>query len=447
MDPLALRWHFFVDESGNFDDLTTVVAVTGILIPAYFSEVESYYIREQLQALVPEMPWPLHTCVIRTISWLPLTRLAMRIKALERLIYEHGSSLRSVLRSLEKNKSPNPTLIQSLERILWTIGGSRPPLSISFVDYIKKHRKAIVAHLNQKKGKRKKLNPLLWTGSEWQDEFPFDQAIKLLLTQARTTALACARMIASGEEPKWASLKQMDAALLANPGCSLALEHLRDKVIRGIKQVMSHLSRYGVMIMCSSESYFGDFAPPGDGKDRYLSLLEALLVRLIEILERTGRNHIVKIAVATRNVLDQDLAVLRELHVVRDLCRLCRQVVQQVQPKLVKLIAYATPRYSRSSHPGYVLADFGANCCRGAIQHNIASTWHNALIALEHDIYTRTGLYPRSGNPSRTHLQAGGTASSILQKLRTGAVQLEHLQAPPNIWKWAFQQACEWAQP
>jgi hypothetical protein len=312
---------------------------------------------------------------------------------------------------------------------------------------LKRHKKALLAHLDDTKGRRKKLNPLLWTGPEWREPPPFDWAVDLVLKRARRQAVACARAIASGGEPDYDRLSQIDALLDKGEKHSGRLARLADEVIRGIKKVLSHIEPFGAMLFCASESTFGDFAPPGDGKDRYLSLLEALLVRLVEVLERTRKRHIVRLRVARRYVFDPELPVERKLHVVRDLPRLCQNVSEHCQSELVVLKPYETPKYSSTTHPGFVFADFGANTCRHCIMESVSGT-HGAddgLARLESAIRQGTGIRPRSGNPSRTHLQAGGTAWKILQMLRAGDPEAAKREGVERVWAWALDQAYEWA--
>jgi hypothetical protein len=448
MNEPATTWDFFVDESGDFTQHEDFVVVTGILVPASLPEGTPEYIKKSLQSLAPNMPWPLHTCVLRTVAWLPATRLALRIKAVETIIYKHSSSLKSVLQAIDRNEAPDPTVLEGLERRLAQVfeeGSS--PLSVPLQEYLKRHKKALLAHLDDPKAKRKRLNPLLWTGPEWREPPPFDWAVDLVLKRARRQAVACARAIACGNEPDFDCISQMEGLLSQEQKARVWLEGLVIETIRGIKTVLSHTARLGAMLFCASESTFGDFAPPGDGKDRYLSLLEALLVRLVEVLERTRKRHIVRLRVARRYVFDPELPVERKLHVVRDLPRLCQNVSEHCQSELVVLKPYETPKYSSTTHPGFVFADFGANTCRHCIMESVSRT-HGAddgLACLESAIRQGTGIRPRSGEPSRTHLQAGGTAWKILQMLRAGDPDEAKGKRRKKVWAWALDQANEWA--
>jgi len=448
MNEPATTWDFFVDESGDFTQLEDFVVVTGILVPAFLPEGVPEYLRQSLQSLAPNMPWPLHTCILRTVAWLPAIRLALRIKAVETILYKERASLHSALRAIDRNESPDPTILERLEqRLAQVFDESAPPLSVPLEKYLKRHKKALLAHLDDTKGKRKKLNPLLWTGSEWSEPPSFDWAVDLVLKRARRQALASARAIASGGEPDYDCLSQMDALLTKREEHFVGLEDLAVQVIRGIKTVLSHIEPFGAMMFCASESAFGDFAPPGDGKDRYLSLLEALLVRLVEVLERTRQRHIVRLRVARRYVLDPELPVERKLHVVRDLPRLCQNVSEHCQSELVVLKPYEAPKYSSTTHPGFVFADFGANTCRHCIMDSVnrKHSGGDALACLEFAIRQRTGIWPHSGNPSRTHLQAGGTAWKILQMLRAGDPDGAKHEGVEKVWAWALDQAYEWA--
>jgi hypothetical protein len=372
----------------------------------------------------------------------------LRIKAVETIIYKHSSSLKSVLQAIDRNEAPDPTVLEGLERRLAQVfeeGSS--PLSVPLQEYLKRHKKALLAHLDDTKGKRKKLNPLLWIGPEWSESPPFDRAVNLVFEHARSQAIASARAIASGNEPDFDCISQMEALLSKEQKHRVWLEGLVIETIRGIKTVLSHTARLGAMLFCASESTFGDFAPPGDGKHRYLSLLEALLVRLVEVLERTRQRHIVRLRVARRYVFDPELPVERKLHVAKDLPRLCQNVSEHCQSELVALKPYETPKYRYTTHPGYVLADFGANGCRHCIKKNVILRIPSpyALDSLEAAILAETGIFPSSGNPSRTHLQAGGTAWKILQMLRAGDPDEAKGKRRKKVWAWALDQADEWA--
>jgi len=448
MNEPATTWDFFVDESGDFTQHEDFVVVTGILVPASLPEGTPEYIKKSLQSLAPNMPWPLHTCILRTVAWLPATRLALRIKAVETILYEERASLHSALGAIGRNESPDPTILKRLEqRLVQVFDESAPPLSVPLEGYLKRHKKALLAHLNDTKGRRKKLNPLLWTGPEWREPPPFDWAVGLVLKRARGQALASARAIASGSEPDFDCISQMEALLSKEQKDRVGLEGLVIETIRGIKTVLSHTARLGAMMFCASESTFGDFAPPGDGEDRYLALLEALLVRLVEVLERTRQRHIVRLRVARRYVFDPELPVERKLHVVRDLPRLCQNVSVHCQSELVVLKPYEAPKYSSTTHPGFVFADFGANTCRHCIMDSVnrKHSGGDALACLESAIRQGTGISPRSGKPSRTHLQAGGTAWKILQMLRAGDPDGAKQEGAEKVWAWALDQAYEWA--
>lgn len=406
------QWFLYVDESGDFDVPQANVVVTGVLLRADTPRTRLDMLRKGLSDLVPGMPWPLHTTVAKRPSAAAVALAAWRLRRIER-----------GLRSRTRGGFPDTALHPDAQ--------SEDRNAARFLETIAHDPKALVdapEHHLECLGSQAGLS-----GPE-----EVSAALDLLIAREPGRTARVLRALYNGKQPLYDDLRALDRTLeeanLATPVSS----RVWPRVCAAIARLMRWLAvpdgsgLPAVLVFFSSDSKPGDFHPPGDGTDRYLCLLEALLARVAESLARLPGAHEVFPKVALRHVEDPFVGRPVPLHATRHLGPMCHRA-STCAGNRVRLIPYEVSRFGDTVDTGYVLADFAAN----AVFRRVGD---RALAALEAAICQALRVMPRSGSPERTHCQASGSAWSLRLALEQGrATGATHMR------RWAREQALEWA--
>jgi len=439
-------WELFVDESGDFDEASEKVVVAGVLIPAHRIDGREDEIRSELARLVPGFPWPLHISVVRRISTPVVAHLALRIRAVKRLVQQERKTLAEALDAVAAGRSPDPGTIAALEQRLHGNDDEFQSISLDIPKYLTAHHGQLKTIL-QTSGGQDPLPEPLWTGTEWGSEPTpgLARAAAFLLQHARDFVVSAAQQMIERWHPEFGILAYLDEILREKaPRRAQTLRGMKNRSIAAIHRWLQTMADPAggetAFLVVASESRPGDFAPPGDGTDRYLSLLEAMLTRVAEVLNRRDGSHQVRVRVATRLLpsASSDPRHAEHFSLRRHLVPLCQRIQTEREFPNVQFQPAETPIYRTTTHPGWVFVDYAANAARFAIDNL-------PLCEVEERAVRETGLPIRSGDPPRTHAQAAGSAWKVLSARRIGAVQAVAL--PPDIWPWAFEQAMEWGQP
>lgn len=434
------HWHLFVDESGDFDRPEGQVVVAGVGLRLDRVATRPDQLKAQLVRLVPGMPWPLHLCVVKRPSALALAPMALRIRAVAEVAGRQRRALRAGLDAVEHGLDPRAEDMDRIRDLLESVAGC--PLGMPVAE-------ALARHAHQWRALLEAEDPVAASPpSLWSDPDLFldktasamVQAARHLLSQSPDGAARTARALVKGEPVSWDDWRTLDEPLRGTRHWFVLVARQR-VVLAAITRLLQTLAAPddsgipGVLAFVAGESRDGDFCPPGDGTDRYLSLLEALLTRVGEAVGRLAGRHTVAVRVCARRVEDPVLAGVCGpvfLH-TRHLESILGRVRERV-PAQVRLVPWDTPRYGDTQDPGFVFADFAANLARREV-----GDW--PLPRVEEGIHRSVGVRPRSGDPSRTHLQAAGAAWAWLDALRSGS-DLEDRPMRP----WAREQALEWGR-
>lgn len=184
--------------------------------------------------------------------------------------------------------------------------------------------------------------------------------------------------LAANREPSFGKLKTLDVALSgAAPDLHRVLSKFARDVMTRVHEVVRTLANGWLengqaALFCAAEPLVGDAVPAGSSGDRYLSLLETLLERLLDFLDWAGDDHCVNLRVLRRNVRDPMLGATAPLH-VRHLHTMVSELTGSPRGRLqgahgaVKLAPVDTPAFDGTAHPGLVLADLTANRLRRAV--------------------------------------------------------------------------------
>ncbi len=436
------RWHLFVDESGDFEDLATRVVVAAVALRLDRVLTRPDQLGNVLRRLAPGMPWPLHLCVVRRLSALAMAPVALRIRAVAAVAGAERTALKAALAALDQGRPPEP---DALHRVACRLGGVAEAGLAWPVERILAEHASHWRALLQARDPLREAPADLWAEPDF---FSVSEgfrdpvaATRHLLCTAPKEAHRVAMAFACGERVAWEDLSYLDG-LLGRSGFGDPLKRIKRRVLAGITRLLGTLAvpdasgLPGALIFVAGESRDGDFWPPGSGDDRYLSVLESLLTRTAETLARLPGSHEVEVRACTRLVADP-LLVTRErrtLLKVGHLEPLCERVEGRVARR-VRLWPVETPRYHDTRDPGFVLADFVANGSLSCLNER-------SLTRVEQDLRAAFGAAPRSGEPPRTHLQATGAAWRLLEALRSSADPVEE---PMRLW--AREQAVEWGRP
>lgn len=437
------RWHLFVDESGDLDvsEGQVVVAGVGLRLDRLLGRPDQ--LKEQLIRLVPGVPWPLHLSVVKRLPVLALAPMALRIRAFALAAGRDRRALASALAAVEAEQPVPEDLSNRLRDRLVSVAESGLAAPVDRI--LAAHREGWRALVNSP-AEPADVPVSLWASTDiFADPPEAASVIAAAHHLLRSHSMAAARVavaLAGATKPDWSDLTILEQCLAQDENMTRVLCEMRGRALTAVRRIVSTLAETdssgfpGTFLVVAGESHEGDFHPPGDGSDRYLSLLESLLVRVGEVLARWPGRHAVEVRACTRYVLAPWVGsgkARRELDgtiLAGVLKRICGRVGGDVE-----LILKDTPRYGNTRDPGFVLADFAANACRLILDDR-------PLTEVESNIKKAVGAAPRSGEPSRTHVQAAGEAWRLLDAWRCG-------EDPPGrpMRAWAREQALEWVRP
>lgn len=435
-------WHLFVDESGDFDRDTDKVAVAGIGLRLDRALGRPDEIRSNLERLVPGLAWPLHLCVLKRISALALAPLALRWRAVHTVAGQKRTAVIRILQSIETDTTPADDDVSRVRSQIEEV--AQHGLAIPVMEAFVRHKNAwrrLVEALGSQKEVGVVPDEIATDFSIWEMPEKWAPAIRsaqYLFTQHPTAAATTVRALARGENPNYEDLQRLDHLLRGYSEARILSGQLV-RILSAYRRILETLAQPdgsgwpGAFLCFAGESRPGDYTPPGDGSDRYLSLLEAMLSRVVEALSRWPGPHQVRLYVCGRRVLDPLIGRSRFLH-IRDLGLLRGRILERLSASVVRMVPVEVPRYGDTRDPGFVLADFVASvACRAVGNRDLARVESRAR--------QEGGIVPRS--EGRTHVQAAGAAWVLLESLRQG----KNPAPASEMWPWAREQALEWGSP
>ncbi len=419
-------WHLFVDESGDFGDLNRPVCVAGVALRLGCLLARPDQLNNALAKVAPGVPWPVHTSVLNRPAAVAMAPFALRLRALAECRLRAPKLLCEAIGAIRKGGPLDHDLAHRLQSRLASV--ARSPLAAAIEDVLRANIEDF-ERLAEAREPYSECPPSLWAGEAVFSDLapPIGPAARQIIVAQPALAQAVVVQMAKGEEPSWEALSLLEKAL-ENP---VSLH--REVISRGA--AFSHVLRNldlrhesglpGALLFVAAESRNGDFCPPGDGKDRYVSLLEALLTRVVQVVSRFPGPSKVEVRIASRFVAHPN-----EARMVPMAPALLASLTDRAQAHgSAALVLKDCPRYRDTSDPGFMLADFAANRARWALRRP------RALCALESDLKRCVGLTPRSGEPPRTHVVAAGSA---------WAIRASGDEAPDGLWPFAVEQAREW---
>jgi hypothetical protein len=370
---MSPEWGLFVDESGTFADAGVSVLVAGLLLRTDVPTANPERIEGALRAAMPDFPWPIHAAHIA----FPVTAALA-----------HCAQLRIA-----------PT--------------SR---SVSPADDFTKDAVSVVAS--------------------------FEQSSRPGVREAARKAL---KKLVRGKKPRIEHVRILDKEVEArNKPLHDRLQDHQREAVGHILELIRTLTLEGtahwfvLTTVLSGEAKKGDAIPPGaEGEEadtqRYYALLECLLGRTYDLLERFPGRHAVHVHVCTRDVSDP-----RRGRVPLDLTHLKDRSDRVVPPSggSVRLLPVTAPPYASPIDARLVLVDFVANQARRAL----SKSWELRLVYRRLRTVTIGEL--RSGSPPLSHVAASGWAREHVEAGR------RHAPSPPppaGIKAWAREQAEQWA--
>lgn len=382
------RWHFFVDESGDFSRKSQEVTVAGVLVQADFLSqkegTEQKSLQTLLQQRLPWIPWPLHHAHIHhclmPYLWDKSSRLPETSHHPAPDVMQ-GAKIREVFDSVDAHFAETTSLQEAVHR---AITGNKPS----------------IGDLNCLRGQlpRKLRNRLEDIKGVYVSKYY--KAIHKLVTDSHK----------GSEQPVF-------------------------------------------LLFASGEAQRGDCAERE--KERYLTLLEALLERVSEALLAQGGHHHVQHHIAFRMLQDGPMRT-------RDLKQTFSETLSLSQDQLSKhrlrltrgsaSVTFSTEKpeqYNLTADGGLIIADAIVSRLRHILN---GSKRNQTLSRIEQGLTTDFALPSRFGAGGLTHLAAGGAMASTLRESRQNhpsqvtLVQNLIQQSNPQLRPWSIEQALEWTR-
>ena len=225
----------------------------------------------------------------------------------------------------------------------------------------------------------------------------------------------------------------------------------RARLARLVGDLASHYGAercFGVLAAGPDDAAAGVPVPGGVGHDRYLSLLEILFERLLQVRSQDEVSRVVHARIATRDI-EQKLGGVRRGFPLRshDWLQLLGRAMETVKAQGVvaaSLPRFVAPeivtRYDDHVHPIVVLADLLANSALGVCNDGTKlSTVSDHILSV-----TGLGLAARAGSlkglPTLPTLAAGGPFRVEVEEALAGR---EGEGTPPRP-RWAAEQSRAW---
>ncbi|MBT3221183.1 MAG: hypothetical protein HN348_19040 [Proteobacteria bacterium] len=446
-------WTFFVDETGNFDDLEAVVSVCGILVAQHVPGT-GLELEKRLRCLAPFLPWPLHAAhENRPIHFALSLFLAWERMTTGPFLGRPTNSLSDADFGLLEQVGEHRT-----EKIVANLRQGRPLDShqawdlVSNVEYFQQNPRCPAKE-------RERANALLVTLRDLFERL----ATWEFLCQGRGGALWGAvqtvldyvgrensekldttlQSMRQGKRANWQNIADLDGLVRNMEKRSkesqsyLVLKSAQREHRANLKRVLQSLSRSkrpDLVWFAASESEIGDAVLGFEETDRYLTLLGVLLERLRDTLSLLDGEHQVKLRVLGRRVFEKGKTQHLNRHLIADLAT---QVLDGHSK--VHFQAMYCPQYRPGVHPMLVVADYAANRTYGFLQPRDRpdGTSGPELRQIESNVRRELYAEPRSGpdGQERPHLCASGIAHDF----QCGAkVDMTYATV------WAQAQAKEW---
>lgn len=434
------NWNIFICGSGDFNspECRVAVAALGLRADRYLTRPSN--LKAAICSLAPTLPWPLHMCVTDRVAIMPMMLLCMRMRAAANVAGKAYRVVGRILSDLDEGRQPSNEDLKVLET---RIAQEYPcPPAVPVKEFVERYRKEWKYLLNEVSEQHKHIDVPL---PLWADPLVFSQpnviatAANHLIKKDESVVMRVVQALVHGNEPESKDLERLER-LLEEVTLLTSLTSANTRVHAAFCKINRVLARPdetglpGAFVSIASDSNVGDYYPPGDGTDRYLSLLEALLTRVAEVVSRWPGKHVLRLYVTGQEVLDPIIGgpYRIPLH-IRHVGEFKGRIVSRLKDaSSVRLVPIDVQMTTELDDPRFVFAKFLASVGQYA-------AGDRSLRSFERLVHIEFGILPRFGDPSRTHIQAGGSAWVLLEALKSG-------MAPPDLpmWPWALEQAMEW---
>ena len=302
------HWRFFVDEGGQFEDLTDAVVVAGVLIRGDVPAHSPAALREALYYAAPDIPWPLHTNRLTFPVLLALAAFARRD------VPSPSSHITT---------APRDSHLDNLaDRAVRDLRRTEPERTGAAMEALCRGRIP-----------------------EWKELFYLDRV------------LACTnRTVHRGLNGKMRGvrdiLRQICAAVMPPP----------------LDQAVPSGLLFACGEYCDGDAApAGDVTEQHRAALRYTNVLRELIQRVKCLLSHLGGRHQVWVHVLTRDHVDPFLGRVVDLH-LRHVAQIISDVVTNREDDPVRIIVEGVPAFDRGADPALVLADFAAHHARHGLR-------------------------------------------------------------------------------